>query len=184
VDFFNGVGALTISHLTLNSSLLMAADTSIESNTITLHLANVPSTKIAGRLHGAQTRISWTIRQFHQSSIVPDALRIGRSRKMQSDLVAFIEVRRLCKPSISGVELNQEIEKEFSVSVSCTTINVLRRTLQFKYQPPRHNQRLTSGHIADHTAFCTKILAMKAVLQTVHFSDESRIVISDDPGWI
>jgi transposase len=58
---------------------------------------------------------------------------------MQSDLVAFIEARKLRKPSISGAELNQEIEEQFGLTVSRTTINVFRRTLRFKYQPPRHN---------------------------------------------
>jgi hypothetical protein len=48
---------------------------------------------------------------------------------MRSDLVAFVEARELRKPSISGVELNQEIEEQFGAPVSRTTINILRWSL-------------------------------------------------------
>jgi hypothetical protein len=74
-----------------NFSLLMATGTSIESNIIALHLGHVPYTEIAGRRHIGQTRISRIFRHFHQSGIVPDALCISPLRKMQSDLVVFIE---------------------------------------------------------------------------------------------
>jgi hypothetical protein len=43
---------------------------------------------------------------------------------MQSDLVAVVEADTLRKPSISGVELSQEIEGPFGGPVSRTTINV------------------------------------------------------------
>jgi transposase len=115
--------------------LLMATDTSIESNIIALHLTQVSYTEIEGRIHVGQMRISRTSRQFYQFGIVPDALRIGRPRKIQSDLIAFIEARTLRKPSVSGVELSREIEEQFGVPVSRTTITVLRRSLRFKYQP-------------------------------------------------
>jgi hypothetical protein len=79
---FNGLGPSTLFHLTANSSLLMATDTWIASTIIALHLPYVPDTEITGRLHVGQTRISGTIRQFHQPRIVPDFLRIGRPLKM------------------------------------------------------------------------------------------------------
>jgi hypothetical protein len=89
----------------------MATDTSIESNISVLHLPHVPFSEIAGRLHVDETPISRAIRPFHPSGIVSDALRIGRPRMMQSNLVTFIETRQLRKPSISGVELRQEIKE-------------------------------------------------------------------------
>jgi hypothetical protein len=48
---------------------------------------------------------------------------------MRSNLVAFIEARMLRKQLISGVELSQEIEVQFGMLVSRTTISVLRRSL-------------------------------------------------------
>jgi hypothetical protein len=48
---------------------------------------------------------------------------------MNSDLVAFIDACTLRKPSISGVELSQEVEEQFSVPVSRTTMSVLHRSL-------------------------------------------------------
>jgi hypothetical protein len=101
---------------------------------------------------------------------------------MQSGLVAFTDSRTLRKPAISGVQLSQEIEEQFGVPVSRTRINALRRSLRFKCQPPRHNQMPTAGQVADRTAFSTKILAMREVLGTIHFSDESRVVLGDDRG--
>jgi hypothetical protein len=43
---------------------------------------------------------------------------------------------------------------------------------------------LTAGHTADCTAFCAKMLSMREGSRTIHFSDESRIVLGDDRGWI
>jgi hypothetical protein len=39
---------------------------------------------------------------------------------------------------------------------------------------------LTAGHLADRTAFCAKMPAMRDVLRAIHFSDESRAVLGDD----
>jgi hypothetical protein len=43
---------------------------------------------------------------------------------------------------------------------------------------------LNAGHITDRTAFCTKMLAMREVLRTIHFSDELRVVLGGDRRWI
>jgi hypothetical protein len=101
---------------------------------------------------------------------------------MQNDLVAFIAARTLRTPSISYVELGQEIDNQFGVPASCQTINVLRRTLRFKYQPPRQNQILATGYIVDCIAFWTNVLAMREGLRTINFADELRIVLCDDRG--
>jgi hypothetical protein len=103
----------------------MATDRSIESNIIAFHFAHVPYIKIAGRLHVGQTRRSRTLPRLHQSGIVPDALRIGRPKKMQNNLVAFIEARTVRKPSISSVEPSQEIEEQFGAPVSLHGVSSL-----------------------------------------------------------
>jgi predicted transcriptional regulator len=52
--------------------------TSIETEIIKMRLAHCIFDEIASQLSVERTRIAWTIREFHQSGIVPEALRIGR----------------------------------------------------------------------------------------------------------
>jgi transposase len=158
--------------------------TSIEAEIIKMHLAHFTFDEIASQLSVGRTRIARTIREFHQSGIVPEALRIGRPRKSQNELVGFIKFRTLREASISTLTLSQEIEEQFSVPVSRTTINTIRKSLSVKYRPPRHRQTLTPRHMSDRVVFCQKMLSMREVLPRIHFSDESRVVLGDDKGWI
>jgi hypothetical protein len=43
---------------------------------------------------------------------------------------------------------------------------------------------LTHRHVTERIAFCQKILSVREVLPRIHFSDESRVVLGDDKGWI
>jgi transposase len=170
--------------MTSNPPIPAPTDVSTESKIIKMHLAHLSYDEIQTQLGVGRTRISTTIHRFHEFGVIPDAPRIGRPRKWRNDLIAFIEARTLREPSISGMNLSIEIEKQFGVPVSRTTINIIRQQLRFKYRPPRHNQMLTSRHVAERIAFCEKMLSMKEISTKIHFSDESRVVLGDDKGWI
>jgi hypothetical protein len=43
---------------------------------------------------------------------------------------------------------------------------------------------LTAWNVADDVVFCEKMLSMTSMLPKIHFSDESRVIIGDDEGWI
>jgi transposase len=154
--------------------------TSIEAEIIKMHLARCTFDAIASQFSVGPARIARTIREFHQSGIVPEALRIGRPRKSQSELVGFRETPTLLEASISALTLSREIEEHFGSPVSSTTINTIRKSLRFKYRPPRHRQILTPRHMSDRVAFCQKMLSVREVLPRIHFSDESRVVLGDD----
>jgi hypothetical protein len=66
---------------------------SIEAEMIKMHLAHSTYDEIVFQLGVGHSRISGTIRAFHQSGIIPKALRIGRLQKRRSELVGFFEAR-------------------------------------------------------------------------------------------
>jgi transposase len=103
-----------------------------------MHLVHCTFDEIASQLSVGRTRIARTIREFHQSGILPEALRIGLPQKSQSELVGFMEARTLREASTSALLLGREIEEQFSVPVSRTIINMIYKSLRFKYRPPRH----------------------------------------------
>jgi hypothetical protein len=74
------------------------------------------------------------------------------------------------------VDLSRGIEETYGVTVSRTTVNTMCKGLRFKYHPPRH--------VTERIVFCEKVLSMREVLPRIHFSDESRVVLGDDKGWI
>jgi transposase len=155
-----------------------------EANIIELHLRHLTQDEIATTLRVGHTRVARAIREFRCSGTIPNCLRIGRPRKMTSDLAAFVEARTIQQPTLSARGLANEIDDHFGVKLSPTTINTVRGNLRFKYRPPRHNQIVTASHAAARIAFCDKMLAMPEVLPRIHFSDESRVVLGDDKGWI
>jgi transposase len=157
---------------------------SIEAEIVKMHLAHLTSEEITVQLGIGPSRISRTIRAFHQSRIILEALRIGRPQKRRSELVDLIEARTLGGRSISAVDLSREIKETHGVTVSRTTANTIRKGLRFKYRPPQHHQMLTPRHVTERIAFWEKMLSMHEVLPRIHFSDESRLVLGDDKGWI
>jgi transposase len=157
---------------------------STEAETVKMHLAHLTYDDIIFQLGVRRSRVSRTLRAFHQSGIILEALRIGRPQKRRSELVDLIEARTLRELSISAMDLSREIEETFGVTVSCTTVNTTRKGLRFKYCPPRHHQMLTPRHGPERIAFCEKMLSIREVLPRIHFSDESLVVLGDDKGGI
>jgi transposase len=156
---------------------------SLDAQIIGVHLSHTQD-EIIHVLKIGRTRISRCIQDFRRSGLIPDALRIGRPSKRSSELTIFIESRTLEDPRLSAPELVREIESDFGVKVSRTTLTTIRKGLRFKDRPPRHNQLLTEAHLAGRVEFCRKMLEMPDSLAKIHFSDESRVVLGDDKQWI
>jgi transposase len=66
---------------------------SIEAEIVKMHLAHLTFDEITGQFGVGRSRISRTIRAFHQSGTIPEALRIGRPQKRRRELVGLIEER-------------------------------------------------------------------------------------------
>jgi transposase len=126
--------------------------TSIEAKIIKMHLTHCTFNEMVSHLSVGRTRIARTIREFHQSGIVPEALRIGRPRKSQSELVRFIEAWTLREASISTLTLSREIGEQFGVPMSRTTVNTIRKSLRFKYRPPRHGPQRKKTDSCNNTS--------------------------------
>jgi hypothetical protein len=122
--------------------------------------------------------------QFHQTTLIPKALKIGRPSKRSNDLTAFIEARTLQDLSLSGPNLANESATEFGVNVSRTTINLIRKGLRFRYHSAWHNQAGIEMHEAVRVALCRKTLSMARFLPKIPFSHELRIVLGGDKRWI
>jgi hypothetical protein len=64
--------------------------TSIEAEIIKIHLAHCTFDEIESQFSVGRPRLVRTIREFHQSGTVREALRIGQPRESQSELIGFI----------------------------------------------------------------------------------------------
>jgi transposase len=154
--------------------------TSVDAQIVELHLRHYTQELIVATLKTGKPRVSRCIREFHQSGVIPSALRIDRPSNRSSDLIAFVEARTLQSPSMSSSALSDEIATEFDVHLSRTTVNSTRKGVRFKYRPVRRNQALNESHKLGRLEFCRKMLSMPESLSLIHFSDESRLVLSDD----
>jgi hypothetical protein len=152
--------------------------TSVEASTIELHLRHCTQAQIVAALRTGKPRI------FHQSGVIPELLGIGRPSKRLSDETAFVEARTLQNPSLSSVNMVNEITTYFGVQPSQTTVCLTRKELRYKYRPPRHNQALNDRYTTVQLDFCQKMLKMREDLPKIHFSDGSRVVLEADRQWI
>jgi hypothetical protein len=55
---------------------------------------------------------------FHEASLIPEALHVGRPDKGPSEFASYNEVRMIQEPSISGESLSEEISDEPGISLS------------------------------------------------------------------
>jgi hypothetical protein len=69
---------ITVFYFQLTSNSLSLMTNLIEAEIVKMHLAHLTYDKITVQLGVRRSRISRTIRAFHQSGIIPAALRIGR----------------------------------------------------------------------------------------------------------
>jgi hypothetical protein len=114
--------------------------------------------EITAALHTIKTRVLQSIRQFHETRLIPNAWRVGRPSKFPSAFVGDIEVIKIQNVSMYGVSLSGEICEHFGVSLSQTAANIIRVRQRFKYQAIRHDQLITPARFEDRVSFCQKAL--------------------------
>jgi hypothetical protein len=66
---------------------------SVEAKIIELHFRRYKQDEITAMLHTSKTRGSRSIRHFHETRIVPDALRLRHQNRVMSTLMSHIETR-------------------------------------------------------------------------------------------
>jgi hypothetical protein len=92
---------------------------SLEAKITELHLLHYTQDEIVAALKTGKPWFSRYIRQFHQTALIPDALRIGRPSKRSNDLATFLEAgtrRRLPIPQLftTQSEVSRELNEKGS----------------------------------------------------------------------
>jgi transposase len=157
--------------------------TSAEVLVIRLAAEGFSQRKICSTFGVGDHRVSRILREFHTEGIIPAPLRRGRPPKVTKAILDFIDIRTLQSAHLSSTKLTTEIEDKFHVSLSRRTIDLQRRLMHFRCQPPRHTQELKEHHTANRVEFCRHLLANPVWLGLIHFSDEPRFVIGDNKHW-
>jgi hypothetical protein len=97
----------------------------------------------------------------------------------------FVEVRTLQTADLGNAALAREVSERCHFSLSPATIRRIRKQLRFEFRAPRHAQSLTDAHMADRVKFCDEMLQWpNDQLESICFSDESRVVLGDDKQWV
>jgi transposase len=105
----------------------------VDTNIVELYHPRYTHDEITATLHTSKTRVSRSIRHFHETGLIPDALCVGRPSKVTSELASYIEARTIQEQSISGESLSGEISHEFNILR--TAADLIRVGQRFKYQP-------------------------------------------------
>jgi hypothetical protein len=91
-------------------------------------------------LHARKTRMSRSIRQFHETLDIPNALRVGRPSRVRTPVALYIEARTIQSPSKCGESLSGEISEQLGISLSRTDLDVICAEQRFDYHPICHDQ--------------------------------------------
>ena len=140
----------------------------------------VPYSLIADTFHISPKRISRINRQIKNNEPITPA-KMGRPSKLTPEIFAKVESETFQDPTIGGRTLSRVILNSLNVELSETTINFIRKQLNFHFSSPRRRQFLTETQIEKRINFCQDQLQNKINWENeVVFSDESRFCLHDD----
>lgn len=139
--------------------------------------------QIARSLNVSKKRVNHAIKEFRITGEIPQALKIGRPTKITSNIQDFIKIKSIQDCTTTNENIAKDIEKNFNVKLSESSVGNTRKKLKFNYSPPRHMQKLTVAHQEARVEFCQKMLQQINVLESIAFSDESRFVLGSDKKW-
>jgi hypothetical protein len=83
----------------------------MEAKIVELHLRYHTRDEIKAVLSTNKTTVSRSMRQFHETSLIANALRIGRLSKRTRELAGLVDARMIQDPSLSGKSLGPSPEK-------------------------------------------------------------------------
>lgn len=156
-----------------------------------LLIQKVPYSQIINQLHTGNSRISRVAAQLKNNNFDTnckiESAKIGRPTKITTEIIQTIETETLENPRIGGIKLSNKIAQMLGISLSYTTINMIRNQLHFQFKTPRRRSFLTPIHIQNRLTFCNgQLNGQIDWSNSVIFSDESRFCIHDDSRrvWI
>jgi hypothetical protein len=115
-----------------------------------------------------------TIRNAHKwfQNGCPETRRQGAPEKLTEEIKAYIYLKTLTSPTITGQKLSTIIEKKFNVKVSRTTVNYCRDAMHFKYLNYVPCLHLSPIAKMRRMAFANSFLGGNISYLRVLFSDE------------
>jgi hypothetical protein len=107
---------------------------SLEAKIVELYRRRSKQNEITAGLHTNRSCISRSVRHFHETGLIPDALRIGHPSKVTSELTRYIEGRTIQEPLISGKSIIRGHFRRSGVWLSRPVFHVIRVGQHFKYR--------------------------------------------------
>lgn len=142
---------------------------------------HVPWETIKSILKTGNSRISRIANQLKNNSQQIQSAKVGRPRKVNSDIIEMIESETLKDPRVGGRNLSNIILTSLHIELSHTTINQIRNNLHFRFTHPRRRPFMTEKHISYRMEFSQAQIAGQIDWgEMVVFSDESRFCMRDD----
>lgn len=136
---------------------------------------------IQSELKVGSSRISRISSQLANNQSTITSAKMGRPPKITPDIIQTVQDETLRDPKIGGISLSHIILNTLGISISSTTVNLIRNQLKFRFQSPRRRPFLTEGHIANRITFCQDQLQNDINWEDgVIFTDESRFCLRDD----
>ena len=109
----------------------------------------------------------------------------GRPPKMNEEIKNYLIANGV--GVISDANLAQKINLHFNLAqgLARSTINYYRRMYHFEYKPPKQRQQLSEEHIMKRKTFVYSIFNNPTFpWNSIVFSDESRICLTNDGKWV
>jgi transposase len=150
-----------------------------EETVINLLQKNV-SWKELNRMGFSNTFISKVSNYFDEHGLPPSPKKRGRKSKITQQMMSTINDMSLENRRLSSKSISSQISSHQSVSVSRATVDRIRHLLKFQYKPPKIIQNLDEEQKQIRLEFAYSLLNSTVNLDTIIFSDESRLSLGPD----
>jgi transposase len=156
-------------------------DQSIEAAIDRMRRQNMSYQEIQTMLKVSPKRIARVEKSIQEFNLVPDPLPRGKPSKVIPSVREEIRNTTLLNPTFGGFRLARKITELLGISISATTVNIIRHSMHFCFQIPRRQQLLTPKQELKRVEFAEKQL-MSNIDWTadVIITDESRFSLHDD----
>lgn len=135
---------------------------------VELHLEGCTQDQITNRLHIGKHRVNNTLKFFKNSGNIPSARKRGAPTKLTPVVQNFIEIRTLLDAKSSNKEIQKDIENNFQISISSTSVSKARKAKNFRYSPPKIEQQLTQNINMTESLFVKKCYKMFNFFRILH----------------
>ena len=109
---------------------------------------------------------------------------MGRPSKIKKEIKSIIEDYTIINPTHSDSDLQNFLSVHNNLNIGRSTINRAKKSLNFRWKPPKIRQLLSERQIENRIQFARFIQDNNIQSHKILFSDESRISIQNDSQYI